>query len=611
MDIAEEIKSRANIVDVVGRSVTLRRVGSRWVGLCPFHNEKTGSFYVNESSQRFHCFGCGADGDVINFYERHYNLNFLESAEKLATEYGIEWKPGGNTLGESKKAEYYLANKAAARFFYDAMREAKNPAHDYMLGRGIDEKTLKKFGIGYADSSEHSLTDYLRNEKVSLVAASEIGLIVKDGDRYRDMFRNRVMFPIINTRDKVIGFGGRDLSGNARAKYMNSKESQIFIKGSNLYAINITKDYIHRESESILVEGYMDVISLFQHGIGNVTASLGTALTPGQARMLKRYSPKALLAYDADDAGVKAALRGLEVLKNEGLTGKVLVLDDMKDPDEYIRKHSADEFRKQAAEALPFMDFKLNKIKEKYDIASEHGGGADEPHGARSAETLFEGSVGFLREAAVMLRALSPVEADYYIKKLAADTGIAEGAIHMEVYGEATRAPASGTFANNGDRYQSVTAAVASENTKQIDPGLYAIQRTLIRIMLHAAKTVEAVKQYAQVFVIPSYWRIFENILSISESTPSEEVSLEELEDLLEDDERKALADILKNVVLAEDTDLQLRECIREIELTKLKARETEILNTLQNPEIEEERKTALQHEQKKIREEIAIVKEN
>ena len=408
----EEIKSRCNIVDVIGRVVTLKKAGSSYKGLCPFHNEKTPSFSVDEGRQTYKCFGCGEGGDVISFVEKYYNLDFMEAMEMLARDYGIELKKSSRDNRHTK--EYYEINRQAAIFYFNAFRGSPNPAYAYMRGRGISDETLHTFGIGYADDEWTSLTDHLVKQGYDPSKLVEVGLSSEKNGRYYDKFRGRVMFPIINTGGKVIGFGGRIIA-DGEPKYLNSRESSAFQKKNNLYGLNITKDYVKKENRIILVEGYMDVISLYQAGIRNVSASLGTALTENQARLIKRFTSDVILSYDADSAGQTAALRGLDILYREGLRARVLVVTDGKDPDEFIKAKGRDAYLALADEALPYGDFKLKKAAERYNLADS------------------EQKLGYVSEAIRILSGMKPVEADMYLGRLAKETGISEQAIRREL----------------------------------------------------------------------------------------------------------------------------------------------------------------------------------
>ncbi|MFR7991313.1 MAG: DNA primase, partial [Anaerovoracaceae bacterium] len=366
----ESLKNQVNIIDIVGRCVPLKRAGSNYKGVCPFHSEKTPSFVVSEQKQIFTCFGCGASGDVIEFVQRYYNLDFNEAIEKIAGEYGITLEK--NAYNDRREI-YYKVNKMAAGFFYRAFTERANKGYAYMKRRGISPAVLKKFGIGYADEQWDSLFRYLQSQGVDKKIILELGLASESRGKCYDKFRDRVIFPIINTAGKVIGFGGRAIDGRDNPKYLNSPESRIFQKKNNLYGLNISRQSAGKAGYIILVEGYMDVIALYQSGVENVAASLGTALTENQAKLIKRYTKDVVLSYDADGAGRAAALRGIEILKSEDCKVKVLHVDDGKDPDEYIKKNGKEAFLQLVQGALPYADYKLESAKTGFDLNSDEG----------------------------------------------------------------------------------------------------------------------------------------------------------------------------------------------------------------------------------------------
>ena len=411
----DDLKSQIDIVDVVGRSVQLKRAGANYKGNCPFHNEKTPSFVVSPQKQIYTCFGCGASGNAISFVMQYYNLAFNEAVEKLAGEYGITLKK--NTRNDDRE-KYYEINREAARFFYKSMTEGKNPGYTYMQKRGISDQIIKKFGLGYADANWDSLYKHFKEKGVSEKLLVELGLLSEKDGRYYDKFRDRVIFPIINTSGKVIGFGGRALSNEVMPKYLNSPENKVFQKKNNLYALNITRQDVGKEGHAIIVEGYMDVISLYQSGVHNVAASLGTALTENQAKLINRYTKNIVLSYDADAAGQKAALRGIDVLRQENCKVKVLHVTDGKDPDEFIKKNGKESFVKLVENAMPYIDYKLEAYKKGLNLATE------------------EGKLDYMKRITSVLKELGPVEADLYIKKIAKTVGIAEGAIKMEILGD-------------------------------------------------------------------------------------------------------------------------------------------------------------------------------
>lgn len=553
-NIVEEIKSRCNIVDVIGRHVILKKTGNNYKGVCPFHNEKTPSFVVSDMKQIFTCFGCGATGDTIEFVQRYHNLDFLGAIERLAGEYGIEMKDHG-FQGEGKKSILYEINREAATYYYKCFTEKANVGFDYMQNRGIDTKTLRKFGIGYADEERDSLYRYFMEKGTDVALLLELGLVSQSKEKYYDKYRNRVIFPIINTRGKVIGFGGRAL-GDDNPKYLNSPESTVFLKKNNLYGLNLTRQEINKENYAILVEGYMDVISLYQHGVRNVSASLGTALTESQAAMLKRYSDHIILAYDADTAGQAAALRGLDILHNAGCKVKVLHISDGKDPDDFIKKNGKDEFVKLIQKALPFADYKINLLKQRLDLSTT------------------EGSVTFLQETAKILKALSPVEADVYIKKIAIETKISEGAIRLEIYGN------NNTENNRNSRALPNYHEGREKETESSRSSIgNSLEKNFIKLMLLKSNYIPRIKPFEQVFMNPSAFKIYELILSIYKC--DEEIDIQKLEDSLEADEIKLLRDIIENIHLADKEEQVFLDCIASIEGIKTAKRERDIINIL------------------------------
>lgn len=408
----ELLKSQINILDVIGREVKLKRAGSNYKGLCPFHNEKTPSFVVSESKQYFNCFGCGEKGDVISFVEKYYHLDFTESVEKLSQDYGIKLEK--NRYNDNRN-EYYEINAMAARFFYYSFTSKANPGYGYMKKRGIAPATMKKFGIGYADDKWDSLYKHLLAKGVDPKKMQELGLINISKGKCYDRFRNRVIFPIINTSGKVIGFGGRAIAKDDIPKYLNSPETIVFQKKNNLYGLNISKGDVVKEGYIILVEGYMDVISLYQNGVKNVAASLGTALTENQGRLIYRYVKDVVLSYDSDNAGRAAALRGIEILKSQGCKVKVLHVTGGKDPDDFIKENGRLKFLELVDGAMPYGDYKLESAKNGFDLDKE--------------DDLLE----YIKIAIKIISKMSPVEQEIYKQKLAKKLRISEMAIDKEL----------------------------------------------------------------------------------------------------------------------------------------------------------------------------------
>ena len=349
-DIIEEVRMKNDIVDVVSQYVKLNKRGSTYFGLCPFHNEKTPSFSVTPAKQMYYCFGCGAGGNVFNFVMEYENYTFGEALKHLADRAGVQL-PKIEYSGEAKKkAERRAAlleiNKlAAGYFYYQLRRESGRQAHEYLTGRGLSEETIRKFGLGYSDKYSDDLYKYLKSKNYSDELLRDSGLFNVDERRgMYDKFWNRVIFPIMDVNNRVIGFGGR-VMGDGKPKYLNSPETTIFDKSRNLYGLNVARTT--RKNYLILCEGYMDVISMHQAGFTNAVASLGTALTSGHASLLKRYTQEVLLLYDSDDAGVRAALRAIPILREAGVSSRVVNLKPHKDPDEFIKALGAEEFEKR------------------------------------------------------------------------------------------------------------------------------------------------------------------------------------------------------------------------------------------------------------------------
>ena len=541
----DDLKSQINIVDVVGRVVALKRAGANYKGVCPFHNEKTPSFVVSEQKQIFTCFGCGATGNVIGFVKQYYNLDFNEAVEKLAGEYGITIKR--NNFGEDRE-KYYEINREAARFFYRAFTEQKNPGYAYMKNRGLEDATLKKFGIGSADGEWDSLYSYLKQKGYEDKILLELGLISeKDGKKY-DKFRNRVIFPIINTSGKVIGFGGRAIV-DAIPKYLNSPENKVFQKKNNLYALNTTRQDIGKEGFAILVEGYMDAISLYQGGVRNVIASLGTALTENQSKLIKRYTKNVVLSYDADSAGQNAAMRGIDILSKEGCKVRVLHVTDGKDPDEYIKKNGRDAFLQLVDGALPYIDYKLQFIRKGVDLETE------------------EGKIDFIKAAAGILRELSPVEAEVYIKKLAGELRIAEGAIKMEILGNTTNVPVPGPLRRN------------LREKEEVHDSLTPLEASLLKTLFVNPVLTERLLDFDQA-ITSRLGRKVKDILFELYGL-SGDFQLEQVQDRLEPEESEVLAEALSNVVICGNEEQVFEQCINTWQLQCLSEREQDIITRL------------------------------
>lgn len=365
------MRSRNDIVDVIGGYVRLAKKGSTYFGLCPFHNEKTGSFSVSPNKQMYYCFGCGAGGNVFTFLMQYENFTFSEAMQTLADRVGIELPQQEMTSAQKreadKRARLLEINKEAAKYFYSLLRSPRGEkAYQYFKKRELSDETMQKFGLGYSDQYSDDLYRYLKKKGYDDEIIKESGLVSIDEVRGgHDKFWNRAMFPIMDVHNRVIGFGGR-VMGDGEPKYLNSPETKIFDKSRNLYGLNIARST--RKSQLLLCEGYMDVIALHQAGFDNAVASLGTALTSGHANLLKRYTKEVYLTYDSDGAGVKAALRAIPLLKEVGIITKVINMRPYKDPDEFIKALGAEEYQKRIDGAENSFLFEIRILEESYDM---------------------------------------------------------------------------------------------------------------------------------------------------------------------------------------------------------------------------------------------------
>ena len=542
----EHLKESINIVDVISRNVSLKKAGANFKGLCPFHNEKTPSFVVSESKQYFTCFGCGARGDVIEYEKRIYNLEFGEAVEKLADEYGVKLEKKG--YDDTRRARLYEANKMAARFFYKKFTEGPNPGYTYMKNRGISEKTLKKYGIGYAPSGWTNLYDYLRKQGVSDKEMAEVGLITVNGNRKYDKFRNRVMFPIINTSGKVIGFGGRAIAEGDSPKYLNSPESVIFQKKNNLYSLNFARQAAAKDGFIILVEGYMDVISLYQSGVQNAVASLGTALTENQAKLMHRYTGDVVLSYDADAAGRKAANRGMDILRQENCRVRVLHVTDGKDPDEYVKKYGKDAFLDLVSHAKAFGEYKLESAKQGFDLTKD------------------EDKVRYIRKAAEILAVMDPVEQELYTARLAEELGVSQDSVKREI-----------VPGNTGERPRAESAKKENENENE---DLLPREKYLIKIITKDPEYIDRIIDNKGII----HTGLAKNVMNKAfiQFKKTGKTDIDEIIDGLNDNDQKKVIDSLSAVVIEDSQmDQTYEDLVTNWKIDELNGKEKDILMSL------------------------------
>ena len=548
-EILEKIKSQNDIVDVISERVRLRKAGRNFTGLCPFHNEKTPSFSVSQEKQIYKCFGCGEAGNVISFVMKDKNLPFVEAVKYLANRANIplEMHNGEKSKSAKKKDLLYRVNVEAAKFFFSNLMNNQN-AKEYFLNRGIKEETIKKFGLGFANDSWNSLMFYLRKKGINDVLLEEAGLISvnKEKGRKYDRFRNRVMFPVFDYQGKVIGFGGRVLD-DSKPKYLNSPETLVFQKGTNLYGLNFALKHNMSERYFVIVEGYMDLISLHQYGITNVVASLGTALTINQARLLKRYADKVIISYDADMAGQMATLRGLEILRTAGFDVRVLNIPQGKDPDEYVRSNGKEAFLKLINSAEPLIDYRMRKAEEGIDF--------------KNSQSL----ILYAKRIMEVISDLDPMEKDVYIKKASENTGIKEQTLY-DILKSKMKDNRENDFRNNKEEDRSKL---------YVEPGFLKAERAILKIMLENKEYLQYIEERISEndFILLEHKEIFtvimlakgeniNNIDSFIESKLNNTKSIGELVKIREE-----------NIFFADDVKVQINDFINEIHSYKLKQR--------------------------------------
>lgn len=499
-EVIDEVVSRSDIVDIISGYIKLKKNGSSYVGLCPFHNEKSPSFSVSPGKQLYHCFGCGVGGNVITFVMEYENYTFLEAVKYLADKAGMQLPETSYSEEEKKnrdlKAKLLEINKIAATYYYHQLKaENGKIGLSYLQKRGLSDTTINRFGLGYAGQTGNALYQYLKSKGYDDALLKETGLFTYERGIH-DKFWNRVMFPIMDINNRVIGFGGR-VMGDAKPKYLNSPETKLFDKSRNLYGLNAAR--ISRKSNMIICEGYMDVISLHQAGFTQAVASLGTALTPGQAALMKRYTDNVLITYDSDAAGVKAALRAIPILKEAGLTTKVINMQPYKDPDEFIKALGAEAFQERIDKAENSFMYEIGVLEKEYDRTDP------------AESTKFE------REAAAKLVAFrEKLERENYMRAVC-------DRFHIELQGMrelvASLGSKEGILRRNDYPVASGQQRAAAPKKKKED-GVRQAEKILLTWMIEDAGIFEKVKEYIspQDFVNPLFKDVADKLYAQYES---------------------------------------------------------------------------------------------
>ena len=582
-EIIEEVKSANDIVDVISQYVTLKRKGNTFFGLCPFHREKTSSFAVAADKQIYHCFGCGEGGNVIRFVMKIENIGFKEAVEHLAdrakitlpnTDYSDkEMSQDELKMREFHKNQMYAINKDAGRFFYDNISKS-NIAKEYINKRKIDIATVRKFGLGFA-LDDNGLSKFLLSKgykEEDIIATGLVGKTEK-GFLY-DKFKNRFMFPIFDIRGRLVAFGGRTLESKEVMKeqhipkYVNSPENLIYTKGKHLFGLNLAKKTSEKMKRILVVEGYMDVITPHQYGITNVVASLGTALTESQGRLLRQYAEEVVLSYDSDEAGQKAIMRGLEIMQSLGVSAKVLQMEGAKDPDEYVLKYGAAKFEKLIDNSISLVEYKVKILKSKYNLS----------------DTTEK--IKFLNKMADILSKVdNNIERDIYIDKLSKELGVGKEAINAEVEKitfrgkEPIKTWAAPTF-------------VAEKKQTETNDRYNEMEDTIVYLLTMKNKEIyNMVKKEIEIADIKN--EVNKNlILKLYSKYEDESIYNIEATDICQtDDEFNHMTKILMKSNMIEDNLKVCEEILKNYINTKLQNEKKRLICCIQNATSDEERK--------------------
>lgn len=568
-EIIEEVRSRNDIVDVISQYVHLTKKGSTYFGLCPFHNEKTGSFSVSPGKQMYYCFGCGAGGNVFTFLMQYENFTFGEAMETLADRAGVALPKQEYTTAQRQEADkrqrLLEVNKEAAKYFYTLLRNDRGKnALNYFKKRELTDETMKKFGLGYSDQYSDDLYRYLRKKGYEDELLKESGLVTIDERRGGyDKFWNRAMFPIMDVHNKVIGFGGR-VMGDGEPKYLNSPETPIFDKSRNLYGLNFARTT--KKPQFLLCEGYMDVIALHQAGFDNAVASLGTALTAGHANLLKRYTKEVYLTYDSDGAGVKAALRAIPILKEVGITTKVISMKPYKDPDEFIKALGAEAYQERIDQAENSFLFELRIMEAQYDMQDP------------------EGKTAFFNEVAKKLCSFTEkIERDIYVETVAKKYMIPVDDLQKLVGSYGMK------MAGATKPQTKLKSGVQEHNTArrglQKDEGMKQSQKLLLTWLIENTSLFSIIKKYItpEDFTEEIYHKVAEILFAQFEETgtvnPAKIVSMFPTEE-----EQKEIAGLfnarIHEVETKEDKEKALKETILRVKENSMKYRSEHLAPT-------------------------------
>lgn len=577
-ELIDEIRNSNDIVDIISQYVILKRSGRNFFGLCPFHKEKTPSFSVSPDKQIFHCFGCGAGGNVIHFISKIENVDFKESLEILADRAGIKLPTLENNVDSKRlelKEKVYEINKLVAMYYHETLYKPQaKPAQEYVKKRKLDNKALKEFCIGYAENA-NVLYKMLKEKGFTEEEILASDLVIKKGNSYVDRFKNRLIFPIQDIRNRFIAFGGRVLD-NSLPKYINSPENIVYSKARNLYGLNVAKNTKTRKL--IIVEGYMDTVSLHQRGIDNVVASCGTALTEAQGRLLRKYAEKVIISYDSDSAGQAATLRGLEILNNLGCDIRILQMEGAKDPDEYVIKYGNGRFNDLVENAISLVEFKIKVLKKGLNIENTND------------------KIKFMNEIAKILGGVdNKIEQEIYIDKISSDYNISKEAIYAQIN--------KNEYSNNKGakilESSSIRKPTIKRQEKEINPELEKRENIIISLLIDGG---EEVYNKIKDIINPNDFKSEANqkiMRRLYEEFEKGNSNINSLVDMFADDEQvvNALTGIMADDYEIEDNKKALDDVINNYQKEKLMARRNEIIQSLNNANLDKEKASELEKE--------------
>ncbi len=583
--IIDEVKTSNNILDVISQYVILKRSGRNFLGLCPFHKEKSPSFSVSPDKQIFHCFGCGVGGDVITFICKIENVNYKEAIQILAEKANITLPVSDNAQDakrEMLKQKVYEINEIVAKFYHENLyKPSAKEAQEYVKKRKLDNNTLKKFMIGYSNGT-NEVYKFLKQKGFKEEEILLSNLVKKTDYGYNDVYKNRLIFPIQDVRNRIIAFGGRVLD-DSKPKYINSPEGIVYNKGRNLYALNVAKNADTKNI--IMVEGYMDAVSLHQRGISNAVASLGTSLTEGQARLLRKYTEKVVISYDSDGAGQAATLRGLDILKNVGCDVRILQMDGAKDPDEYVIKYGNGRFNLLVENAISLIEFKTKVLKKNLDI------------------TNVNDKIKFLKETAQLLTKVdSKIEQELYVDKISKEHNISKEALYAEIN------KLSNKTINNKILERAPKTIIKRED---IQKKLIEREKSIIALLIQ-----EKEKAYAQIkdeinvedFKSEINKKILKRLYEEYEKGNSNINNV--LNDFNEDEEAMSrLTEVMAEDYQIKNDDKAIRNAINTYKIEKLDTRKMELIIKQQTPGLSTEEEVAIMQEINKIILEKKLIK--